>query len=434
LIPFARGRLVVFLLAGGTISLHPGCAPSGPRAPDTQVSGEQDGHAVPGEAPKLTWKAQSSDQTTATVELIGVDPIALAVLGNPDITRDEWSSFLAVRVLPETAAKAGANPPLLGSYKATNNGVRFEPRFPLEPGVRFRAEFDPVQMHAVAQQHLLLCGSSHADWQSSFTTRLTADFLPPLTTTTARTSVVEVYPTGSLLPENLLRFYIHFSAPMSRGEAYARIQLLDATDHPVNDPFLELAEELWSNDGKRFTLLFDPGRIKRGLKPREEVGPVLEAGKTYTLAIDRDWRDASGNALRSGFRKSFRAGPADETSPDPKTWKIAPPTAETRDALEVRFPEALDRALLERLIAVTDEGGSVVGGQVSTTDRETAWRFTPREPWRAGSYRLTVVTDLEDAAGNSVARPFEVDITGPVTSKVTSETVSLPFRIDLPAR
>ena len=35
----------------------------------------------------------------------------------------------------------------------------------------------------------------------------------------------------------------------------------------VADPFLELDEELWSTDGRRFTLLFDPGRIKRGLKP-----------------------------------------------------------------------------------------------------------------------------------------------------------------------
>ncbi len=207
-----------------------------------------------------------------------------------------------------------------------------------------------------------------------------------------------------------------------------RIQLLDDTDHPVNDPFLELAEELWSHDGTRFTLLFDPGRIKRGLKPRQEVGPVLEAGKAYMLVIDRDWLDAKGNPLRSGFRKSFRAGPPDETSPDPKTWKIEPPEVATCNALEVRFPEALDRALLDRLIAVTDDAGGVVGGQVSTTDRETAWRFTPRKPWRVGSYRLTVVTDLEDVAGNSVARPFEVDATGPVTSRVTNETVSLPFR------
>ena len=141
---------------------------------------------------------------------------------------------------------------------------------------------------------------------------------------------------------------------MSRGEAYRRIRLLDAAGKPVDDPFLELDEELWSPDGTRFTLLFDPGRIKRGLKPREEVGPVLEAGKSYYLVIDRDWLDADGKPLKAGFRKTFRVGPPDETSPDPKTWSVRPPAPETRDPLEVRFPEPLDRALLDRLIAVRD--------------------------------------------------------------------------------
>ena len=106
---------------------------------------------------------------------------------------------------------------------------------------------------------------------------------------------MKVYPSRDLLPENLLQFYIFFSAPMSRGEAYRRITLLDiATGKIVDAPFLELDEELWSPDGTRFTLVFDPGRIKRGLKPREEVGPVLEAGKSYSLVIDRQWLDALG--------------------------------------------------------------------------------------------------------------------------------------------
>ena len=61
--------------------------------------------------------------------------------------------------------------------------------------------------------------------------------------------MTHVYPSRAMLPENLLRLYIHFSAPMSRGEAYRRIRLLDATGKPVDDPFLELDEELWSRDG-----------------------------------------------------------------------------------------------------------------------------------------------------------------------------------------
>lgn len=427
--------LMLFLGAAGALALAGGCAPIGPATSGGRDFGKPAGGAAKSVAPTLAWKAISPDQTTARVELFGVDPIALAVLGNPDVTRDEWSSFLAVRIVPETqAAGEPKPPPLIGSYTTTRDGIRFEPRFPLEPGLHFRAEFDPVQMHAVAQKHLLLCGSSHADWANTFTTKLAADFSPPPRTPAARASVVQVFPTADLLPENLLRFYIHFSAPMSRGEAYARIHLLDATGRTVGDPFLELAEELWSNDGTRFTLLFDPGRIKRGLKPREEVGPVLEAGKAYTLVVDRDWLDAKGNPLTAGFRKSFRAGPPDEKSPDPKTWTIKPPKAETRTALEVRFPEALDRALLDRLIAVTDDAGRVARGTISTDEGETVWKFAPYCIWHSGVYSLKIGTDLEDVAGNSVARPFEVDATGPVTARIANESAILPFRIDLPAR
>jgi hypothetical protein len=99
------------------------------------------------------------------------------------------------------------------------------------------------------------------------------DLAPPSGTPRPATLVESVSPSAEVLPENLLRFYFQFSAPMSRGEAYSHIRLLNAAGRAVADPFLELNEELWSGDGRRFTLLFDPGRIKRGLKPREEVGP-----------------------------------------------------------------------------------------------------------------------------------------------------------------
>jgi hypothetical protein len=40
-----------------------------------------------------------------------------------------------------------------------------------------------------------------------------------------------------------------------------------------------------------------------------------------------------------------------------------------------------------------------------------------------------VGTELEDLAGNSIARPFEVDLAGPISQRVMTETVSLPFQI-----
>ena len=343
------------------------------------------------------------------------------------MTPDRWRSFLKVRVV---RVKAGADeaPPMLGTYRVAGDSLRFEPRFPIEPGVRYRADFDPVRLHELARS-LSPAAAGDDGRKPPTSARLTAEFSLPGRTAQPSAIVTAVYPSRSTLPENLLRFYIHFSAPMSRGEAYRHIRLLDAAGKPVADPFLELDEELWSVDGKRFTLLFDPGRIKRGLRPREEVGPVLVAGRSYELVVDPGWADAAGQPLKAEFRKAFRVGPPDETSPDPKTWTVHPPAPGTRDPLEVRFPEPLDRALLDRLIAVRDAADAAVDGTISVAEEETNWRFIPADPWRPGTYRLVIGTELEDAAGNSIARPFEVDAVGPITQRIASETVALPFRI-----
>src|SRR5262249_58737339 len=120
-----------------------------------------------------------------------------------------------------------------------------------------------------------------------------------------------VYPSADVLPENLLKFYLHFSAPMSRGHSYDHIHLQDEAGKDVKLPFLEIDEELWDPTMTRLTLFIDPGRIKRGVRPLEEIGPALESGKSYTLVIDREWKDAAGNPLRDAFRKTFKVGPTD---------------------------------------------------------------------------------------------------------------------------
>ena len=97
------------------------------------------------------------------------------------------------------------------------------------------------------------------------------------------------------------------------------------------------------------------------------------------------------------------------------------------EPLEARFPEPLDRALIERLVTVVDAEGHGVSGRISITEAETIWRFVPDAPWRPGTYRLTIGTELEDVAGNSVASPFEVDLTTPITKRVSSERVEIPF-------
>ena len=138
-----------------------------------------------------------------------------------------------------------------------------------------------------------------------------------------------------------------------------------------------------------------------GLRPREEDGPILEEGKTYTLVVDRDWRDSQGNPLREPFRRTYQAGPPDDVQPDHKSWKIERPAAGTRGALAVVSPEPLDHALFERLLRVVRGSDQVVAGQVEIRDQETRWQFTPDSAWAPGEYRLVIETTLEDRAARA---------------------------------
>jgi hypothetical protein len=70
-----------------------------------------------------------------------------------------------------------------------------------------------------------------------------------------------------------------------------------------------------------------------------------------------------------------------------------------------------------------------VAGTVSIALAETRWRFTPQQPWRAGSYRIIVDTGLEDVAGNSIEQLFDIDTFKQVTEHIVTKTIPLPFVI-----
>jgi hypothetical protein len=159
------------------------------------------------------------------------------------------------------------------------------------------------------------------------------------------------------------------------------------------------------------------------------VGPALEAGKSYALVIDREWKDGAGNPLRENFEKVFKVGPPDREPPDPARWKIRPPKPGTRDALAVIFPEPLDYALARRLIRVAGEDGEPVEGQVRLEDDERSWSFAPGAAWRRGAYQLVIQTTLEDLAGNNIGKPFEVDLFEGVGRRLTTSTVKLRFEV-----
>jgi hypothetical protein len=306
-----------------------------------------------------------------------------------------WSSVFQVY------AGSGDIPAMLGRYTVEGAVLTFRPRWPLTPGMHVRAVF-----------HL----PGEAPVEAAFDT--------PRSAATAATRVDRIYPSTDVLPSNTLKLYIYFSAAMRRGEAWQHIRLLDSQGVAVKSPFLEIDQELWDPANTRLTVLFDPGRIKRGLLPLRESGPNLEEGKRYTLVIGHEWLDANGAPLAADFTKPFRVAEAERTPVNPAQWRISPPRPGTSDALIVDFPRPLDYALLQRAIAVDG-----VKGKVEVARGEAQWRFTPESAWKHADYRLTVNTTLEDLAGNRVGRAFDVDKFEEVTAQIQTETVSIPFRI-----
>lgn len=333
----------------------------------------------------------------------------------PARTAEQWSGLLAVRVVPG-ADRAAELPPILGRYRVETAALVFEPRFALQPGVRYRASFDRAQIGRPSADG----GVAHAG------KRLEIDIELALAGTRPPARVQAVYPSLDRLPENQLKLYIHFSAPMSRGEAYRHIRLLDATGGLVDAPFLELGEELWDPTQTRLTLLFDPGRIKRGLKPREEVGPAIEAGKAYTLVIDRAWPDANGRPIEAEHRKAFRVVAPDTIQPVPSTWKVHSPPAGSTDLITLDFGEPLDHAMLHRVVQIRGPAGETLEGVIGVSQQETRWQFKPAVPWQMGRHEIAINNLLEDLAGNSIRAAFEVDSTDPKRS-VAGEWIVVPF-------
>jgi hypothetical protein len=241
------------------------------------------------------------------------------------------------------------------------------------------------------------------------------------------TRVTAIYPSSSLWPENTLRFYLHFSAPMSGTSAIGHVRLVDDGGAEVREALLEVDVDLWNKEYTRRTVFFDPGRVKRGIKPNVDLGRALIAGRKYAIVVSTSWRDAQGQSLAQEFRHAFTAAPPVEAPLDPAAWSIAAPSQGTRDPILVRFPWALDEGLLQRALGVTDTGGRPLDGAIAVGTDQTSWTFTPVSPWRAVPHSLVVLTLLEDPAGNKVGQAFEFEMFK-APNAPEADRVTLPFR------
>ena len=350
---------------------------------------------------RIHLNSDSVNSGNATIDIAGLELAALEQLKKRSLSSEQWKNLFVVYTAPTTGT---AVLPLLGRYLVESARIRFVPRFPLLQGMTYSARFNVGLFRAdYGDKKVGVSSQEPSEW-------IVGQIEVAKDVKVARTYVEQIYPTSSEIPVNQLKFYIHFSGPMSFGEAYQHISLHDHAGAEVADAFLVLEQELWDPDRMRLTLLLDPGRIKSGLRPNLEQGLALTEGESYSLVIDPHWRDATGIPLKEEFRKDFRVGEGDRTPPNHKDWRLIAPDAATVEPVQLVFPESLDHALLERLLQVRNELDLEVLGTIETTDQERQWRFTPHRPWLAGTYSIRVNTILEDLAGNNLRKPFDLDL------------------------
>lgn len=299
----------------------------------------------------------------------------------------------------------GSSTPILGSFEAQGGGLRFVPIVPFTPGMTYVIRY-VWQKGEVEVGRITLPVSKSP---------------PP--------ELLSIYPLQDTVPENLLKVYLRFSAPMMEGRSASLVHLLKDGRDTMKGTFLDLQPELWNPDGTILTLWLDPGRIKLDLIPNRELGNPLTRGYRYELVVGEGWRSKDGIEMNKSVRKSFVVGTRDDTSPSIDQWLLVLPASTTKEALHVRFGEGLDRMLAEETIFVLDRERKAVAGTYEILGEDSMLAFIPDKPWTKGDYILSVESRLEDLSGNNLNRLFETDLAKSDARKETRSVYERSFSI-----
>ena len=326
--------------------------------------------------------SEISSQTVPKVhlpdEINGTVQLDISAIPNLDAERSRYE-YLSVFVKNE-AEEYNSNP-VQGLHKVEDGYLVFSPYFPFERGMTY----------------VVRTKSSDTDDSYSYQS-FQVGKMPPMD----EAKVVSIYPSANELPENLLRFYIYFNTPMKKGQMLKHIKLVDENGNMDNHAFMEFKQELWSADGKRLTLLFDPGRIKRGVSTNRELGPALIERNIYQLTISGSWQDVHGQALSVETTKEFVVGPAYRQPLEMKDLVIRKPEADSDGSLIILFDRIMDHALIQSMIQIEDENNERIPGHWGTLEEEKMIQFIPKEPWKKGTYRIIVDSRMEDVAANNI--------------------------------
>ncbi len=303
------------------------------------------------------------------------------------LTQEQGEAVLTLSLLADNAKPP--SPSMLGKYERSGTELTFTPRFPLGAGMTYRARLNAA-------------GNI-----------VSLDYSVPRPAPKAPPRVVKIYPSADVLPANHLRFYIYFDRPMRGGsELFQHLAIVDENGKEIEAPWL--VDEIWDEANNCLILYIHPGRIKRGVELRESMGPVLHEKRSYTLVVRGDWTDLDGNKIGKDTLKKFRTTAEDHNRIELADWKLTAPKAGTRDPLELALAKSIDYRSLHTGLTVLNAKGETLAGTIAVGPAEKSWHFTPAQPWHAGPHRVSVSPDLEDVAGNTPSRPFDLDLLTPI--------------------
>ncbi|MEM9822155.1 MAG: Ig-like domain-containing protein [Bacteroidota bacterium] len=294
-------------------------------------------------------------------------------------------------------------PAMLGQYEQQGQQIVFRPVLPFQAGQSYVA---------------------------TLLDQFTFHFSIPKTYASEISQVLSVFPSGKTVPANLLKVYLHFSHPMSEGQAYRHITLVDQNGQKVERAFLELYPELWDIDRKRLTLWLEPGRIKRALGPNQNVGSPMVNGQSYRLVVDHQWIDAKGNPLAQDYEQQWQVAPAHYQRIDWQRWQYEWPSPNSTDPLKIRFERPIDQAVLMKSFVLTDAANNQIAGHFESSENESVLQFYPQNAWAPGKYCLRIAASLEDVAGNNLNRPFDLDLLDSSTKIGDQECYEQHFTIE----
>ena len=318
-------------------------------------------------------------------------------------TQAQWTSLFHLKTQP-------SNPPVIGSFRLADKQIVFKPRFLPDPSVTYLVSFSFEALNNILNEKV---GSG------VFTETVT--FASPAS---KKPTIVAISPGLDELPTNVLRIYIHFSAPMSFQNPYEFISIVHENGKEVVEPFVIVPEGLWNIDRTRLTLLFHPGRIKRGVGPNMTEGDILTLDNTYQLKINNGWTGSNGQKLDEEFTKTFTVKKSINEKIPYKTWELAGKQGDM-GLLNIKTRRPLDQALAKRMLFVKAKDGDILPTNVEFKDP-----FNIRINWNKPSgseYELLIDPRLEDICGNTPLNAFDYESGNRVNN---SEILRLSFTLN----